>query len=153
MGDGENLSYNNPHSKGGQRYLEMSLFITKCVILVSIITMAVINNILVIVSVILYRRLRHVNNYFLVSLACADLCVALLAMTFNATLEITGQWIFGSFMCDFWNSMDVHVSTVSTLHLCCIAADRQAWLIPQISPTRLGVRNNTAVEKGRIKKL
>ena len=146
MGDGENLSYNTSHSKEGQIYLNMSLFITKCIILVVIIIMAVINNILVIVSVILYRRLRHVNNYFLVSLACADLCVALLAMTFNATVEITGQWIFGSFMCDFWNSMDVHVSTVSTLHLCCIAADRQAWLASQISSTRLGLNNNTAVE-------
>jgi hypothetical protein len=37
------------------------------------------------------RRLRHVNNYFLVSLAFADLCVALFAMTFNATVEITGR--------------------------------------------------------------
>ena len=26
--------------------------------------------------------------------------------------------------CDFWNSMDVHASTVSTLHLCCISLDR-----------------------------
>ncbi len=40
----------------------------------------------------LCRRLRHVNNYFLVSLAFADLCVALFAMTFNATVEITGRW-------------------------------------------------------------
>ena len=128
MGDGENLSgqYVSSSSEEGHTYLDIALLVSKCVILISIILLAVINNILVIVSVILYRRLRHVNNYFLVSLACADLCVALLAMTFSATLEITGQWIFGSFMCDFWNSMDVHVSTVSTLHLCVIATDRKA---------------------------
>ena len=75
-------------------------------------------------SVVLFRRLRHINNYFLVSLAFADLSVALFAMTFNATVEITGKWNFGLLMCNFWNSIDVHVSTVSTLHLCCISVDR-----------------------------
>jgi hypothetical protein len=45
----------------------------------------------VITSLFFGRRLRHVNNYFLVSLAFADLCVALFAMTFNATVEITGR--------------------------------------------------------------
>jgi hypothetical protein len=34
------------------------------------------------------------------------------------------RWNFSSAMCDFWNSIDVHVSTVSTLHLCCISVDR-----------------------------
>lgn len=27
-------------------------------------------------------------------------------------------------MCDFYNAMDVHVSTVSTLHILCISIDR-----------------------------
>ena len=53
--------------------------------------MAIINNSLVIISVVLYRKLRHVNNYFLVSLAFADLFVAIFAMTFNANLEISGK--------------------------------------------------------------
>ena len=118
-------SSNSSLSDVGQTYLGITLFIIKCFIMISIILLAVINNILVIISVILYRRLRHVTNYFLVSLACADLCVALLAMSFSASLEITGKWNFGSFMCDLWNSMDVHVSTVSTLHLCVIATDRE----------------------------
>ncbi|XP_023339043.1 octopamine receptor beta-2R isoform X2 [Eurytemora carolleeae] len=67
---------------------------------------------------------RGINNYFLVSLAAADLLVAGVAMTLNATQEISGRWIFGSFVCDLWNSIDVHASTVSTLHLCCISLDR-----------------------------
>ena len=66
------------------------VLVLKSVILITIIFLAVINNILVIISVILYRKLRHVNNYFLVSLAFADLFVAMFAMTFNATLEISG---------------------------------------------------------------
>ena len=35
-----------------------------------------------------------------------------------------GSWQFGSLMCDFYNAMDVHVSTVSTLHILCISIDR-----------------------------
>ena len=68
----------------------MILLVFKIAVLLSIIFLAMINNILVIISVILYRKLRHVNNYFLVSLAFADLFVAMFAMTFNATLEISG---------------------------------------------------------------
>ena len=71
-------------------FLGVIVLVLKSVILIAIIFLAVINNILVIISVILYRKLRHVNNYFLVSLAFADLFVAMFAMTFNATLEISG---------------------------------------------------------------
>ena len=71
-------------------FLGVIVLVLKSVILITIIFLAVINNILVIISVILYRKLRHVNNYFLVSLAFADLFVAMFAMTFNATLEISG---------------------------------------------------------------
>ena len=87
---GEFVSSNSSLSHGGATHLDITLLVIKCIIIITIILLAIINNILVIVSVILYRRLRHVNNYFLVSLAFADLLVALFAMTFNATVEITG---------------------------------------------------------------
>ena len=67
------------------------MLILKSMTLVTIILLAIINNSLVILSVIIFRKLRHVNNYFLVSLAFADLSVAIFAMTFNATVEITGK--------------------------------------------------------------
>ena len=67
------------------------IHITKAFILILIILIAIFSNILVILSVILYRRLRGINNYFLVSLAFADLSVACFAMTFNATQEILGR--------------------------------------------------------------
>ena len=72
-------------------FLGLFLLLLKSFTLISIILMAIINNSLVIISVILYRKLRHVNNYFLVSLAFADLFVAIFAMTFNANLEISGK--------------------------------------------------------------
>lgn len=54
----------------------------------------------------------------------ADMLVALCAMTFNASVEFSGRWLFGSTMCDVWNSLDVYFSTASILHLCCISVDR-----------------------------
>lgn len=68
---------------------------------------------------------RVITNYFVVSLAMADMLVALCAMSFNASVELNkGKWLFGSTMCDLWNSFDVYFSTTSILHLCCISVDR-----------------------------
>lgn len=90
----------------------------------TIIIMAVLGNALVIISVYRHRKLRVITNYYVVSLAMADMLVALCAMTFNASVELTGIWLFSPFMCDMWNSFDVYFSTVSILHLCCISVDR-----------------------------
>ena len=63
----------------------------QAITLVLVILAAIFSNLLVIFSVVLYPRLRGINNYFLVSLAFADLLVACFAMTFNATQEILGR--------------------------------------------------------------
>ena len=65
--------------------------VVKALTLIPIIIVAIFSNLLVIASVILYPKLRGINNYFLVSLAFADLLVACFAMTFNATQEILGR--------------------------------------------------------------
>ena len=86
-----------------------------------IIVAAIFGNLLVILAVIQNRKLRVITNYFVVSLAFADMLVAIWAMGFNFSVQVTeGQWLFGPFMCDFWNSLDVHFSTTSIFHLCCI---------------------------------
>lgn len=100
-------------------------FVTKVIVMILIIIVAVLGNSLVIVSVTTHRRLHCAANYLLVSLATADLLVALCAMTFNLSVELSGgTWHFGYTMCDVWNSFDVYFSTVSILHLCSISVDR-----------------------------
>ena len=89
-----------------------------------IIAASIFGNLLVIISVFRFRKLRIITNYFVVSLAMADILVALVAMCFNASVIIFGRWLFGYIMCDIWNSFDVYFSTVSILHLCCISVDR-----------------------------
>ncbi|KRK04061.1 octopamine receptor beta-1R isoform X1 [Drosophila yakuba] len=102
----------------------LALVFVKCFIIGFIILAAILGNMLVIVSVMRHRKLRIITNYFVVSLAVADMLVALCAMTFNASVMISGKWMFGSVMCDMWNSFDVYFSTASIMHLCCISVDR-----------------------------
>ncbi|XP_061185752.1 dopamine receptor 2-like [Saccostrea echinata] len=93
----------------------------------SFITIA--GNILVIVAVTKELYLRTVTNYFIVSLAVADLMVGSIVMPFAITLEMTGQvWLFGPEWCDMWHSFDVLASTASILNLCGISLDRY-WAI------------------------
>lgn len=104
---------------------ELLLLAFKAFVFGTIIVSAVLGNALVIISVHRHRKLRVITNYYVVSLAMADMLVALCAMTFNASVELTGgKWLFGYYMCDVWNSLDVYFSTASILHLCCISVDR-----------------------------
>ncbi|KAG7271806.1 LOW QUALITY PROTEIN: hypothetical protein CRUP_018302, partial [Coryphaenoides rupestris] len=64
------------------------------------------------------------TNYFIVSLAFADLLVALVVMPFAAIELTTGQWFYGEIFCLIRTSLDVLLTTASILHLCCIALDR-----------------------------
>jgi len=90
----------------------------------AVIICAVVGNVLVVVSVCRFERLRVTANFFIVSLATADLLVAVLVMPFNASQEIAGRWLFGRIACDLFNANDVLFSTASLLHLCCISTDR-----------------------------
>ncbi|XP_034660270.1 octopamine receptor beta-3R isoform X1 [Drosophila subobscura] len=108
-----------------ESWVDLSVLILKGFIFSSIILAAVLGNALVIISVQRNRKLRVITNYFVVSLAMADMLVALCAMTFNASVELSGgKWMFGPFMCNVYNSLDVYFSTASILHLCCISVDR-----------------------------
>lgn len=108
----------------------------KGIVMGTIITTAVLGNALVIASVRRHRRLRVVTNCYVVSLAAADLLVAICAMTFNASVELSGgKWLFGRFMCDVWNSFDVYFSTASILHLCCISVDRYYAIVSPLEYT------------------
>lgn len=109
--------------------------VVKGIVMGSIITTAVLGNILVIASVRKHRKLRVVTNCYVVSLAAADLLVATCAMTFNASVELSGRWLFGRFMCDVWNSLDVYFCTASILHLCCISVDRYYAIISPLEYT------------------
>ena len=88
------------------------------------ICMTLVGNILVVISVFTYRPLRNVANFFIVSLAVADMAVSILVMPFNTANFIIGYWVFGPFFCNIWLTCDILICTASILNLCAIAMDR-----------------------------
>ncbi|KAM7346832.1 dopamine D2-like receptor isoform 3-T4 [Cochliomyia hominivorax] len=81
-------------------------------------------NILVILSVFRERSLQTVTNYFIVSLAIADLLVAVVVMPFAVYALVNVTWGLPYFACDFYIAMDVICSTSSIFNLVAISVDR-----------------------------
>jgi len=93
--------------------------------LVILILMTVLGNVLVVLSVFLYKRMRTFTNFLLTSLATADLLVGLLIMPLSL-IDLLHQhrWPFGRLLCRIWATMDVLLCTASILNLCIISLDR-----------------------------
>ncbi|KAG7492768.1 hypothetical protein MATL_G00017750 [Megalops atlanticus] len=87
--------------------------------------MTICGNLLVVISVCFVKKLRQPSNYLIVSLAVADLSVALAVMPFVSITDlIGGQWIFGQLFCNVFIAMDVMCCTASIMTLCVISIDR-----------------------------
>ncbi|XP_068216212.1 octopamine receptor beta-2R-like [Palaemon carinicauda] len=128
----------------GPTWVAILVLVLKGLVMFAVIVASVLGNLLVIVSVARYHKLRVITNYFVVSMALADMLVALMAMVFNASVQLTNTWLFGPLMCDLWNSMDVYFSTVSILHLCCISIDRYTAIVQPLDyPLRMTVSTVT----------
>ncbi|CAH2068988.1 unnamed protein product, partial [Iphiclides podalirius] len=89
-----------------------------------------VGNILVCLAVCLDKRLQNVTNYFLLSLAIADLLVSLFVMPMGAIPGFLGYWPLGVVWCNVYVTCDVLACSASIMHMCFISIGRY-----------LGIRN------------
>ncbi|XP_014665972.1 PREDICTED: tyramine/octopamine receptor-like [Priapulus caudatus] len=114
-----------PHENAtGEPAVSIPASVFVAIFLSLIIVMTIAGNVLVVLSVFTYKPLRQVQNFFIVSLAVADMLVAALVMPFNVVYSIAGYWVFGDVFCYMWLTCDVLCCTASILNLCAIALDR-----------------------------
>ncbi|XP_043930093.1 muscarinic acetylcholine receptor M5 [Protopterus annectens] len=105
----------------GHRLWEVITIATVTAI-VSLIT--IIGNILVMVSFKVNSQLKTVNNYYLLSLACADLIIGIFSMNLYTSYILMGYWSLGSLACDLWLALDYVASNASVMNLLVISFDR-----------------------------
>ncbi|XP_039490745.1 5-hydroxytryptamine receptor 2B isoform X4 [Drosophila santomea] len=104
-------------------------------------------NMLVCVAVALDRKLQNVTNYFLFSLAIADLLVSLFVMPMGAIPAFLGKcsnsyWPLGFTWCNIYVTCDVLACSSSILHMCFISLGRY-----------MGIRNPLGTRHRSTKRL
>ncbi|KAM9357758.1 5-hydroxytryptamine receptor 2B [Symphorus nematophorus] len=104
-------------------------------------------NILVILAVSLERKLQNATNYFLMSLAVADLLVGLLVMPIAlVNVLYNSDWPLPEPLCPIWLFLDVLFSTASIMHLCAISLDRYIAIKKPIQHSQYKSRGKALVK-------
>ncbi|XP_072517655.1 5-hydroxytryptamine receptor 2A [Salminus brasiliensis] len=106
-------------------------------IILVIIFFTVGGNILVILAVSLEKKLQNATNFFLRSLAVADMLVGILVMPASLINILNNySWPLPRVLCPMWIFLDVLFSTASIMHLCAISLDRYIGIRNPIQHSR-----------------
>lgn len=99
-----------------------------CILNVALMAVIIVGNLLVIISIFSEASLRNIQNWFVASLALADLTLGIFVMPFSLAREVMGYWIFGTVWCQMHSALDVLLCTASIMNICLISLDRY-WSI------------------------
>ena len=106
----------------------MAAIVVLAIIMTAMMIVIVVGNMLVVIAIATEQNLTTVQNWFIASLAVADMLIGLVIMPFSLSYELMGYWMFGTFWCDIHGAMDVLLCTSSIMNICLISLDRY-WSI------------------------
>ncbi|XP_036453462.1 5-hydroxytryptamine (serotonin) receptor 2C, G protein-coupled-like 1 [Colossoma macropomum] len=112
-----------------------------------IILLTIGGNILVILAVSLEKKLQNATNFFLRSLAVADMLVGILVMPISLiNILYDYAWPLPNALCPIWIYLDVLFSTASIMHLCAISLDRYVAICNPIQHSRFNSRTKAMLK-------
>ena len=120
---------NHPVSPPSDSSLYVSQYSTSSiaiiVFLMSLLSLLIIlGNITVIYVYFTHRNLRIPKNFFILSLAVADILIGTISVNFYTVYLAHNRWPFGQVACDLWLAMDYSSCNASTLSLLAISVER-----------------------------
>uniref|UniRef100_A0A146ZRB8 D(3) dopamine receptor n=1 Tax=Fundulus heteroclitus TaxID=8078 RepID=A0A146ZRB8_FUNHE len=125
-----------PSSSSDQTHL-MDYNYLALVLGVALILAIILGNTLVCLSVLTEHSLKTATNYFIISLAVADLLLAVLVLPLYVYSEFLGGiWTLSTSVCDALMTMDVMLCTASILNLCAISVDRYIAVVVPLKYNR-----------------
>ncbi|CAG5848559.1 unnamed protein product, partial [Menidia menidia] len=148
------MSENGTGSEGGVTHHNVPALVFGVLLIAAVIG----GNALVCVSVYLEKALKTTTNYFIVSLAFADLLLAVLVLPLFVYAEFQGGvWTLNMTLCDGLMTMDVMLCTASIFNLCAISRQlgllAGTWLLALgvAAPVLLGVQDVAGRRGGRCR--
>ncbi|KAF8386796.1 gar-3 [Pristionchus pacificus] len=106
---------------GGGAVIETSLIVIAGVFFAILTT---VGNLMVLISFKIDRQLQTISNYFLFSLAVADVMIGFISIPLMTYYLSRGKWDIGYIACQFWLCLDYLMSNASVLNLLLISFDR-----------------------------
>ncbi|XP_028809332.1 trace amine-associated receptor 13c-like [Denticeps clupeoides] len=139
--DGDQFCYPESNSSCAKSIYGHGLKVALYIMFFTGTTVTIFGNLVVIVSIMHFKKLHTPTNMLVMSLGVADLLLGLLVMPFSTVRTVEGCWYLGEGFCSLHSGFDMFLTSASIYHLIFIAIDRyQAICSPLLYTTRVTIR-------------